>query len=116
MRRRDERGASSLLVLAMCGVVVFLGFGLVAATAIVRTHRSAQAAADLAALAGAEAAVHGRAACPTASDLAGRNGSRLVDCTVAGTVVTVEVEVVGPRIVGRRFDVSAQARAGPGAG
>ena len=113
MRRGDERGAATLIVLALCGMLMFVGLALSGVAAIVLTQRSAQAAADLAALAGATAAGSGADACAAAGDIAQANGAVLASCELAGPVVTVGVSVDGPRLVDRRYDVTAEARAGP---
>lgn len=113
MRRRSERGAATLIVLALSGLLMFIGLALAGVAAIVLAQRSAQAAADLAALAGASAAVSGADACAAASEIAEANGAALASCELAGTVVTIVVLVEGPRLVDRRYDVTAEARAGP---
>ncbi len=90
-----ERGGATLLAVALAGVLILFGaaFGVVAAMIV--AHRTAQAAADLAALAGAAAVVE--------ADPCGR----------AGLDVTVTVVVEGPRWLGQSADFDAQARAGP---
>ena len=55
--RGDQSGAATLLVMAMAGVLLLLGAALAVVTALVAAHRVAQAAADLAALAGARGRV-----------------------------------------------------------
>jgi len=112
-RAADERGAATLIVLALSGLVLFVGLALAGAAAIVLTQRAAQAAADLAALAGASAAVAGADACAAAGDIAAANGAALARCELTGAVVTIAVRVEGPRLVARRYDVTAEARAGP---
>ena len=114
-RETDDQGAATLLVLALSGLLMFIGLASAGVAAIVLTQRSAQAAADLAALAGASAAVAGEDACAAAEDIAAANGAALAGCELAGTVVTIAVRVDGPRLVARRYDVTAQARAGPAA-
>lgn len=113
MRQTDERGAATLIVLAVSGLLMFIGLALTGVAAIVLTQRSAQAAADLAALAGASAAGSGADACAVAGEIAKANGAALASCQLAGPVVTVGVRVDGPRLVDRRYDVTAEARAGP---
>lgn len=110
---RDDRGAGTLIVLAATGLVMFVGLALAGVAAIVLAHRSAQAAADLAALAGASAAASGGDACSSAERIAAANAATLRDCELTGEVVTVVVRVDGPRLAGRRYDVIAEARAGP---
>lgn len=110
---RDERGAATLLVTACLGLLMLVGCALAVVAAMVTAHRSAQAAADLAALAGAGAIQEGGDACAAAGSVAVANDARLIGCTVAGDDVTVEVKVRGPRWLGQPHDLSAQARAGP---
>jgi secretion/DNA translocation related TadE-like protein len=93
-----------LLVTAALGVVA----------AIVVAHRRAQAAADLAALAGATALQRAADACDQAGSVATANHARLSACRVAGQDVIVTVQVDGPHWLGQRGSLSAMARAGPG--
>ncbi|KAA1420308.1 flp pilus-assembly TadE/G-like family protein [Nocardioides humilatus] len=111
--RRGERGAASLLVTACVGLLLLVGSALAVVGAMVAAHRSAQAAADLAALSGAAAMGSGGDACATAGAVAQDNRARLVGCEVDNRVVTVEVEVSGPRWLGQDHDFTAEARAGP---
>lgn len=113
MRAPDERGAATLLVVAVVGVLFFVLGALAVVGGIVVAHRQAQAAADLAALAGAAAIADGDDGCARAGALAAANDATLLSCAVAGQEITVRVGVSGPRAVGRGWDASAQARAGP---
>ena len=108
-----ERGAATVLVTACLGVLLLVGCSLAVVAAMVAAHRSAQAAADLAALAGATAARDGADPCATAGSVAADNGARLTRCSTAGSEITVEVEVRGPRWLGQTHDLAAAARAGP---
>jgi secretion/DNA translocation related TadE-like protein len=81
---------------------------------MVHAHRGAQSAADLAALAGAQAQARGGDACAAASTVATANGATVDSCTVDGFDVLLQVTVTGPHWLGQRHDLSAQARAGPG--
>lgn len=114
MTARDERGAATVLVTACLGLLLLVGCALAVVAAMVTAHRTAQAAADLAALAGAAAVRDGGDPCGAAGAVAADNGGRLVRCSVAGRDVTVEVAVSGPRWLGQRHDLAAAARAGPG--
>ena len=116
MRARGERGSATLMVLAVTGLLMFVGLGLSGVAAIVLTQRSAQAAADLAALAGASAAVAGTDPCDAAAAIAEANAATLAHCRIAGQVVTVAVTADGPQLTDRRYDVTAEARAGPAGG
>lgn len=111
--RGAERGAASLLVVTCVALLLVIGSALGVVAALVRSHRSAQAAADLAALAGASAWRRGVDACVAAAVSARANGAKLVGCRVLGEDVVVGVEVVGPRWLGQTADLTAQARAGP---
>ena len=108
--RRPERGAATILVVAMAGVLLFVTTGLAAAGGLVTAQRRAQAAADLAALAGAS---HLDDACGSARRVATANAAKLDSCRVDGRDITVAVSVVGPRVPWRDLRVSAEARAGP---
>ena len=108
--RRSERGAATVLVVAMAGVLMFVTIGLAAAGGLVTSQRQAQAAADLAALAAASDLDD---ACGRAAEVAGANRAALEDCRVDGDEVTVSVSVAGPRVPWREVRVAAEARAGP---
>jgi secretion/DNA translocation related TadE-like protein len=112
-RRRDEAGAATLLVVAMSGVLLLVGLALGVVQAMVVAHREAQAAADLAALAGAAAAARGQEPCPAAEAVAAANGAALAGCTTAADDVRVAVTVPGPHWLGQDADLTAEARAGP---
>ena len=115
-RPRDERAAATVLVTACLGLLLLVGCALAVVTAMVAAHRSAQAAADLAALAGASAAQDGADPCAAAGAVATANGARMARCALTGDEVTVEVVVPGPRWLGQPHDLSAAARAGPAGG
>lgn len=110
---RDERGAATLLVVAMAGLLLFVTSALGVVGGLVVTQRRSQAAADLAALAGASARQEGRDPCAAAAAVATANHGVLAGCDVAGQVVLVRVRVAGPTAIGRTFELSARARAGP---
>jgi len=110
---RAERGSATLFAVAVIGVLVLVGAALGVVAAMVHAHRVAQAAADLSALAGAEAQARGRDPCAAAAVVAGANGAALDSCVVGGLDVRVQVTVAGPHWLGQLHDLSAQARAGP---
>ena len=113
MTKCDQRGAATVLVLAMAGVLLLVGAALGVVAGMVRAERAAQSAADLAALAGAQAAQQGGDACAKAADIAAANDARLTACATQGFAVTVSVTVAGPHWLGQSADLSARARAGP---
>ncbi|WP_235536035.1 Rv3654c family TadE-like protein [Nocardioides sp. Root190] len=112
---REDRGAATVLAVAMAGVLLLVGAAASVVGAIVVAHRSAQAAADLAALAGASVAADATGdPCAAAATIAGRNGAEVRSCAITHGTVEVEVVVPGPRWLGQDQDLSARARAGPG--
>ena len=110
----DDRGSTTLFAVAVIGVLVLVGAALGVVAAMVHAHRVAQSAADLAALAGAEAQGEGSDACAVATAVADANGAVLETCAVGARDVRVLVTVAGPRWLGQPHDLSADARAGPG--
>ena len=113
-RRRDQRGAITLLAVAMLGVLVLLAGALAVGEAMIVAHRRAQSAADLAALAAAAALQHARDPCEAAIVVAQANDAAVTGCVVDAYDVLVTATVRGPRWLGARGDLSAQAKAGPG--
>jgi secretion/DNA translocation related TadE-like protein len=111
--RGHERGAATVLAVSFLGLLLMVGGALTVVVAMVVAHRTAQSAADLAALAGAGAIADDADPCAAAGGLAADNGARLVSCSVSAREVTVEVTVAGPRWLGQPHDLTARARAGP---
>ncbi len=91
-----DRGSGTVWVLTFAMLVWACVVAIVVVASVrVDRHRAA-AAADLAALAGAEQAASGAdRACAVARRTAHANQARLVDCTVSGLTVTVTVAVPG---------------------
>ncbi|GAA1733806.1 Rv3654c family TadE-like protein [Brachybacterium phenoliresistens] len=106
----SDRGSAPAAVIAWVGMAVtmlgalsLLGLGAAA-------QARADTAADLAALAGADALAAGSGdPCPIAGEVARRNGAQLASCAVAGRDVIVTVAVDA----GALPPVSGRARAGP---
>lgn len=111
---RDERGAASLLVVSFVALLLLIGCALGVVAAMVRAHRAAQSAADLAALAGASALQRGESGCAAADSVAAANGASVDACWTDGDDVRVTVTVPGPHWLGQTSDLTAEARAGPG--
>lgn len=114
MRRRGERGSAAVFAIACLAVLLVVGAALGVVAAMVHAHRVAQSAADLAALAAADAVGTGRDPCAAGAAIAAANAARLTSCAIAGRDVTVRVLVAGPRWLGQAGDLGAEARAGPG--
>lgn len=115
----SERGAATVLAVALLGLLVLVAYALSVVAAVLVAHRTAQSAADLAALAGAGAVAGptGDEPCEAAKAVSEANGARLEQCVVTGRDVLVMVAVPGPEWRGwRAGDLRAQSRAGPGLG
>lgn len=110
-----ERGSGTVLVLAFAAVLLLVGCALGVVAALVHAHRVAQSGADLAALAGARALSLGGDPCMEAARIAVADGVRVTRCGIDGSTVTVTVLARGPHWLGQVADLSARARAGPGA-
>lgn len=110
---RGDRGATSLLVVVCLSLLMVVGSALGVVAAMVRAQRSAEAAADLAALAAAASHQRGGAACVQAERIAAANAALLESCAVEGDDVRVVVMVHGPRWLGQSGDLRGSARAGP---
>lgn len=109
-----DRGSGSVLLTAVVALVLSAGSaGLGLAGALVARQR-AEAAADLAALAGGQALLRGGDACGTAGRVAAAGKARVVVCKPAGTIVYVVVEVTLPGVLGRLDMPPARARARAG--
>jgi len=97
--------------------VVLLGTMLAGLGQAQAAHAATQGAADLAALASADALRHGEDACAVGRAVAERNGGVLDACAdEGGGVVRVEVHRTAPavaRLVGAGARATAAARAGP---
>lgn len=113
MRRHNERGAASMLVVACLAFLLLTGAALGVVAAMVRAHRAAQSAADLAALAGASALQRGEDGCAAAARVAAANAASVTTCRAGGEEVRLTVTVPGPRWLGQSADLTAEARAGP---
>ncbi|CUR60557.1 conserved exported hypothetical protein [metagenome] len=109
----DQRGAATVLALALAAVLMLVGLAGAWVAGVIVSHRRAQSAADLSALAGAQAAQHGSDACSAARATAASNHASLFWCDSSGADVQVGVVVPGPRLAGRTPRLVAHAHAGP---
>ncbi|MFI8550882.1 Rv3654c family TadE-like protein [Spirillospora sp. NPDC077959] len=110
-----DRGSGTIWVLAFAAVIWIGGMAAVAVGGVRGARHRADAAADLAALAGAARAAEGGAdVCGRAKTIAMKSGARLVRCRVADDVVEVSValDLVVPMGLGA-VRVLSRARAGP---
>jgi secretion/DNA translocation related TadE-like protein len=109
---RDERGAAVVVALGLVAALVFVAAVSAGTVCIMVAHRRAQVAADLAALAAAQALQGGGDPCQAAALIAGRHAVDLTRCVIDGTAVVVAVAALLPTALGGRH-VPARARAGP---
>ncbi len=108
---RDDHGAGAVLAIALVMAVVVVGLAGVTLAAAVSGRQHLIGAADLAALAAADAAsgaIPG-APCEVAAAVARGNGARLMGCEANGLVLSVTVSGSFAGI-----PITAAARAGPG--
>lgn len=110
MTVRDDRGAGAVLAIALMMAVVVVGLAGVTLAGALSGRQHAIGAADLAALAAADAAsgAIGGVPCEVAAAVARGNGTRLTNCEAKGLVLTV---TVSGSFAGIPF--TAAARAGP---
>lgn len=118
VRPRQEHGSAAVLVTVLAGLLVMVAAASTVIAGMLVGHRQAAAAADLAALAGAQAldpagAGGVGAACGQARVVARANGARLVGCDVMGRDVLVRTSVGVRGLLGLTWDVAGRARAGP---
>lgn len=111
--RRDERGTATVLGVSLIAVLLLLGCAAGVVAAMFRAHRIAQSAADLAALAAADALATGGDPCAAGARIASANQTVLVQCRVVDRDVILSVQRSGPRWLGQSGDFDAEARAGP---
>jgi len=123
-RPERERGAGTLMVAGICVALALVTLCLAAAASYLVARHRAEAAADLAALAGARAVVAAgfpaepdAVACDAAATAASNNQATLDGCSVVAfaryVAVTAEVSVPAPlSIPGLPDHLAATARAG----
>lgn len=115
MSRREgaERGSATGFALGAVALVLVVSLGAVAGARVLITHRTAGAAADLGALAGAVALQRGQDGCGAAQRLVERHGAVTVSCRETDQEVRLIVSVDVGRLLGRTVAVTARAHAGP---
>ncbi|MEU5877260.1 Rv3654c family TadE-like protein [Spirillospora sp. NPDC047279] len=113
--RRGDRGSGAIYVVAFMAVVWMVAVTAMAVGSVRAARHRVDAAADLAALAGAGRVAEGRtAACRAAADIAADSGARLSACEVRGRIVETSVTMVmNVPVVKAALRVSSRARAGP---
>jgi secretion/DNA translocation related TadE-like protein len=118
LRRPDERGSGSMLMVGVMAVVLMLGLAAICIAGYLMAAHRVRAAADLAALSGAVAVNAGQDGCTAARRTARDNGARLATCERVGDqvdfVITVRAELPVHPVPGLPASVQAVAFAGPG--
>jgi secretion/DNA translocation related TadE-like protein len=113
-RTARDRGAASLLVLAIGLTLVGAGVAGAAIGAARVGRHQARVAADLGALAGAARVIEGESvACSRAAEFVTANKARLASCHTEGLDLIVVAEVTVTPLPGLVRHASAAARAGP---
>ena len=113
-RGGGDPGAGSVLLVTVAAVVLSTATASLGLAGALVTRQRAEAAADLAALAGAGALVRGGDGCGAAGRVAVAGRARMVACDVVGTTVHLVVEVPLPGVLGRLDMPPARARARAG--
>ncbi|HTE73239.1 MAG TPA: Rv3654c family TadE-like protein [Actinomycetes bacterium] len=111
---RGDPGAGSVLLVTLVAVVLSAATCALGLAGALVARQRAEAAADLAALAGAQALVRGGDACGSAGRVTSAGRARMVVCRPAGSTVLLVVEVALPGILGRLDVPPARARARAG--
>lgn len=115
-RKSDgEEGSATVLALALIATCLIFAVSLAGLTAVQAARGRAQTAADLAALAAADAWVTSAGdPCAIAGTVAAANGAALAGCSLAASdvIVRASVPVRGP-FASLGLTASASARAGP---
>lgn len=112
MSRGAERGCATVWVTLACLLLGVGAAGGAAGGGVLVAHRQAAAAADLAALAGATVLRRGGDGCARAAAVASANEARVETCLASHGELRVVVSRT-VRLLGRRLEVRARARAGP---
>ena len=103
-----------MAVAATVGLVLLVAAALVQVGLVIAAKHRAQAAADLAALAGSAASLRGDDGCVAARTVARRNGADIPSCRADLAVVTLTAESSTASVAwGARFRTHAKARAAP---
>lgn len=115
-RRNPERGMGTMLIMGVVVALLMLSGAVGVGGRYLLVRQRAHAAADLAALAGAQSYGSGKDGCAQAKTYAGKNDHKLADCKIAGDagdfVVTVQVAAPAPvriPVLPRKITVSAHA-------
>jgi secretion/DNA translocation related TadE-like protein len=107
-----DRGSATVFVVIGLVLVLFAGSTVAAIGGLVVAHRHAQSAADLAAIAGAEAVGTPGDPCAAAAAVAAANDAAIEACQTTADDITLTVSVAGPDLIGTVVRPRAVARAG----
>lgn len=112
--QRPEEGSGTVLALTIIAALLVVTVVIAGLIGVVSANRRASAAADLSALAAADAyrGLTEEDPCAVAADLAERHGARLESCTFPDRPETVEVTVAVAGPMGALGPARVRARAG----
>lgn len=111
---RSDRGAATVLVLALAVVLTGCAVVLASLGAVAVARHRAAAVADLAALAAADHSLEGpAAACAAAARVAAASGAEIGACVLQGQVAQVVARVRPSGRLGLLGSAAARSRAGP---
>ena len=96
----DDRGAATLLALALVNLLLLLGMVGAVVGSLAITRARAATVADVAALAAAQSWGD---PCADARAVADANGMSTISCRIEGTDAVVEIAAPTPDVVGRWF-------------
>ncbi len=108
MSRSGERGAATVLLVAMLALVVAVASAAAAIARVASARVRVSTAADLAALAAARAGD-----CSVAAAVAAANGATSDQCLLDGPDAQVRAVMTVRLLPGRQLQLTALARAGP---
>lgn len=113
MRTRPDRGAVTIHAASIALMLVVAALVITEMAGLVRLRHRVAAAADLAALAAAQASVAGDDPCAVARHIADRNDAQVKTCRMDYDVATITARAVSRVWWGHRWAFEQKARAAP---
>lgn len=112
-RRTDNDGSATIHAATIVFLMTMLGVVSLQVAALARVQHTVTAAADLAALAAADAAAAGGDGCSAAREVARRNHATMTACRLDEAAATLEVSGTTAEMWGRTWTITRTARAAP---
>jgi secretion/DNA translocation related TadE-like protein len=113
VRTRSDRGAVTIHAASIALMLVVAALVITEMAGLVRLRHRVAAAADLSALAAAQASVAGDDPCAAARDIADRNEAQVLTCRMDYDVATITARAVSRAWWGHRWAFEQKARAAP---